>query len=409
MTIFVNNAAGTLAANIGPSDAAILLGAGQGAAFPSPTGGNYFYATLQHFATGVIEIVKCTGRSVDTLTVERGRDSTSATSFITGSVLECRLVAVMLVEIDYRLVAGQANGLATLDGAVKLPVAQLPTTVPLLTGGKLDLAVIPTAVPTAAQVDLKAPKADPTFTGTVTASKLVMSGTGRLIDVGDDAALYDINTAGHIGIKGQVDPNIGYIQFGNAPGFGWNGSALVFNGGAVYHAGNFNPAAAVQKSGDHMSGDLYLDSGVLRLNSAGNRYLYNNGSVYELAGQGLSVGGVLYCTDMTITVSDRRAKKNVARVQPSLDLSRKLKLYEWNLKESGEYGRGPMAQDLKRLAPGTVRKNGKVLGIDKAGAALEYAMSLELRVRELEKQLVALQKQMTRALAPKARKRTKSE
>lgn len=400
MTIFANNVAGTLAANIGPSDTAILLGAGQGAAFPLPAGGEYFYATLQHFTTGVIEIVKCTSRSTDTLTVERGRDGTTATSFTTGSVIELRLVGIMLSEIDYRTVRGQANGLASLDGTTRIPAAQMPTTVPLLTAGKLDMAVIPDAVATDAEMALKANLSGATFSGNVAIPALQVQpagGGGVAISVGNDVTIHDINTANHMGVKGASDPNQGFIAFGNGPGFGWNGVNLVFNGGLVWHQGNFDPNARVSKGGDHMSGDLFIDNGVLRLNAAGTRYLFNNGAHYELSGQPLHVGGEVRATDFIIS-SDRRLKKDINRVMPDPELSRRLPLREWTLRETGAYGRGVLAQDVKKYNPGNVRPQGKYLGVDKAGVALEYAMSLELRVQDLERELRAMSKKLERAM-----------
>lgn len=89
--LFANNATGYLNASITNIQTSIILQTGNGATFPSPTSGDYFYATIFDGISN-IEIVKVTARSVDTLTVVRGQDGTSAVSFPTGSIIEVRAV-----------------------------------------------------------------------------------------------------------------------------------------------------------------------------------------------------------------------------------------------------------------------------------------------------------------------------
>jgi hypothetical protein len=60
--------------------------------FPNPGAGEYFYATLVD-ATYNVEIIKCTARSTDTLTIVRAQDGTTARAYITGDRLELRPVA----------------------------------------------------------------------------------------------------------------------------------------------------------------------------------------------------------------------------------------------------------------------------------------------------------------------------
>jgi microcystin-dependent protein len=83
--IFKNNAQSSLSGGIGITATQILLQAGTGALFaqPVPGSGDYFVGTLIDAATGLInEIVNVIGRSGDTLTVERGRESTEAKSWL---------------------------------------------------------------------------------------------------------------------------------------------------------------------------------------------------------------------------------------------------------------------------------------------------------------------------------------
>ncbi len=93
MTIqFTNNASATLAAAINTTATSLSVASGQGAYFPALAGTNYFYATLVD-ASNNLEIVKCTARSGDVLTVTRAQDGTSARSFVAGDKLELRVTA----------------------------------------------------------------------------------------------------------------------------------------------------------------------------------------------------------------------------------------------------------------------------------------------------------------------------
>ena len=86
--LWANNAQSTLASGITNSDLSLTVASGHGARFPSP-GSDYFYVTLDDGAN--IEIVKCTARSTDTLTIVRAQQGTSAASFSTGTAVELRL------------------------------------------------------------------------------------------------------------------------------------------------------------------------------------------------------------------------------------------------------------------------------------------------------------------------------
>ena len=90
--LFTNNAETTLDASINDSVTSIVVV--DGSAFPSPTGNDYFIATIEEGAT--IEIVKVTARSTNTLTVERAFDGTSASSFTSAATLSLRITAEAL-------------------------------------------------------------------------------------------------------------------------------------------------------------------------------------------------------------------------------------------------------------------------------------------------------------------------
>jgi hypothetical protein len=87
-----NNAFATLAAGISDSATSITVASGQGARFPTLGAGDYFYATLVDTANQ-LEIVKCTARSGDALTVVRAQESTVARAYDAGDRIEIRITA----------------------------------------------------------------------------------------------------------------------------------------------------------------------------------------------------------------------------------------------------------------------------------------------------------------------------
>jgi len=94
---FTNNGHSTLAASISTSDTSITVASGHGARFPSLSSGEYFYATLIDSSNN-LEIVKCTARSSDVLTVTRAQESTTARAFAIGDRIELRVTAAGLVD-----------------------------------------------------------------------------------------------------------------------------------------------------------------------------------------------------------------------------------------------------------------------------------------------------------------------
>lgn len=115
--LFENNASALLAATIISTDTTIQVAAGFGDLFPSPTGDQYFYCTLED-NSGNIEVVKITGRSGDNLTMDsaadRGQDGTTARGFtLNVTRVELRNTAAVLEEML------QKNG-GTMTGDINL-------------------------------------------------------------------------------------------------------------------------------------------------------------------------------------------------------------------------------------------------------------------------------------------------
>lgn len=96
---FSNNASTTLAANISNSATSLTLAAGDGAEFPSLGTDEYFMITVIDDSNNM-EIMKCTARTSDTLTVVRAQEGTSARAFNVGSYVENRLTADSLTKVS---------------------------------------------------------------------------------------------------------------------------------------------------------------------------------------------------------------------------------------------------------------------------------------------------------------------
>lgn len=98
MTVLLkNNVQGFLATAISNLDNVLTLSLGNGSVFPSPGAGEYFYATISTLA-GSNEIVKCTARAGDVLTVVRGQEGTTAIAFASGSRVELRVTAQAVID-----------------------------------------------------------------------------------------------------------------------------------------------------------------------------------------------------------------------------------------------------------------------------------------------------------------------
>jgi hypothetical protein len=89
--LLANNAKSTLAVALGGISTTLVVATGTETLFPSPTSGDYFYATIEDSTKTIREIVKCTARSGTTLTIVRAQDDSFANIFAVGSTVEMRV------------------------------------------------------------------------------------------------------------------------------------------------------------------------------------------------------------------------------------------------------------------------------------------------------------------------------
>jgi hypothetical protein len=109
--LFTNNAISALAGGITAVAGSLTVTAGHGTKFPAPTGGDYFLLTLFQRSGGTEinhEIVRCTARTTDTLTITRAQEGTSARAFNNADPVELRFTkaAIDLLQDASNLNAG---------------------------------------------------------------------------------------------------------------------------------------------------------------------------------------------------------------------------------------------------------------------------------------------------------------
>jgi hypothetical protein len=113
MRIFANNASSSLASPISNVATSFTVATGEGAKFPTPSGGDYFMLTLCKVTAGIeseIEIVKCTARSGDILTVTRAQEGTTGVAHATADLVSLRVTAAVMNEHEAFVSAKDTSG-----------------------------------------------------------------------------------------------------------------------------------------------------------------------------------------------------------------------------------------------------------------------------------------------------------
>lgn len=113
--LFANIVKSTLAAGITDVAVSLSVQAGHGTKFPSPVAGEYFKLKLKD-AAGNYEIVHCTARVVDTLTIVRAREGTTGRAFAGGDKVEIVVTKETLDTFPQRGVAETIDGDKTYSG-----------------------------------------------------------------------------------------------------------------------------------------------------------------------------------------------------------------------------------------------------------------------------------------------------
>jgi hypothetical protein len=94
--LFRNNVTSAVAADIGVGASTVTLVGGDGVKFPAPDIYEYFVLLIERVSDGQREIMHCTGRTADTLTVDRAQEGTSALAFEVGDLVSMPITAGLL-------------------------------------------------------------------------------------------------------------------------------------------------------------------------------------------------------------------------------------------------------------------------------------------------------------------------
>lgn len=118
--LWTNNATTTLNGAITSGATSLVVQTGAGALFPNPTGGDFFYCTLQSASGSTIEIIKVTARSGDTFsTIVRAQQGTAASAFSSGDECEHRWTAGGAQEFPQLAANDTVTGTWTFSGNMK--------------------------------------------------------------------------------------------------------------------------------------------------------------------------------------------------------------------------------------------------------------------------------------------------
>lgn len=117
MQLFSDNASSTLVNGVGPGATSIQVSPGEGANFPNPKNGDFFLATLFK-RNGVTEfsweVVLCSDRSGDTMTITRAQNGAGPYAFNAGDFIELRLVAGSVLPVRNGALTGALNEAPTV-------------------------------------------------------------------------------------------------------------------------------------------------------------------------------------------------------------------------------------------------------------------------------------------------------
>lgn len=121
--LFANDASSTLAAPISNSATVLTLATGTGAEFPNPSAGQQFALTLNDAATGLlVEVVYCTSRTGDVLTVTRGQEGTTGQNWLAGDLAASLITAGNLAAFQQSAALNPARTVTT-SGAFVMTTA----------------------------------------------------------------------------------------------------------------------------------------------------------------------------------------------------------------------------------------------------------------------------------------------
>lgn len=288
---FSNNASSKLAGSLTNVATSLSVTATEGAKFPALGAGEWFMATLIKLVGGlpVYEIVRVTARATDTLTIVRAQESTTATTFSAGDLIDLRPTAGGLSNM------AQQEGDNSFIGANDFTASAI--TVPTAVGGDNSTKPASTAW-TRGYAAAKGANSDITsLSGLTTALSIAQGGTGQTTGPAACVALGAVQQGTGVG-QGSNIVKLGWGAVGSGlkltidasdQGYLPTSSTNPFSGGTITYA---NPltAQAANFTTVTASGLLSANSGMQVNNAAA---LMLGGATATLSNNGfVQIGGV---------------------------------------------------------------------------------------------------------------------
>lgn len=183
-----NNATAGLRDAITAASTTVRVSAGLGTLFPNPGTDEAFYVTVEDRRSGRIEIMLCTQRTTDTLTVTRGQQGTVAQSFPVGVNVSNRITAQILNDFVE----------ATVD---VIPLARIPTIpdskISSLNASKLTGTINAGRLPNIPSANLTSVPAA-SLTGLIALARIPVLTLDKLPDI-TAAKIVSVNTSSFVG------------------------------------------------------------------------------------------------------------------------------------------------------------------------------------------------------------------
>jgi hypothetical protein len=345
---FTNNATADLASSITNVATTITVTTGQGARFPSLSAGDFFYATLVDSSNN-LEIVRCTARSSDTLTVVRGQDGTTARAYNSGDKIELRPVAAAwdtMVQTDS---TQTISGNKTYSGNVTFN----NTITGSISG---NAATVTNGVYTTGDQNIAGSKRF--------SSSVVVGGTGTAatsLDVQTTGA----NTLTSTFTTGLSDTNFRIGSMNGVSG-GTSGTSQGMLG--LFYLGT-GEAATIQ----FRRGSTTTDASFAFRTSGSDRATLDNSGNFTATGN-------------VTAYSDRRLKSDIRTLEHSIDTVKRLRGVAFV--KDGKAGLGVIAQEVQEVLPQVVHENAdgylSVAYGNLVGVLIEAVKELSAKVEALE-------------------------
>lgn len=119
--VLKNNAVSRLASSLAAGDTIVVVSDGTGAKFPAIVAGEWFPITVIR-ESGALEIMRCTARTLDTMTVVRAQENTAELTFNAGDRVELRMTAGAFDTLSAELKQQLADAVASAEQQVSAAV-----------------------------------------------------------------------------------------------------------------------------------------------------------------------------------------------------------------------------------------------------------------------------------------------